>query len=243
MTRILTAWATAATEGIPLPYSLRTDDCIALLLFGCFFLSSFILSRNRNLLFQLMKDFLLHRARTSIFITSTASDMRYMFLLTLQTCVLGGLCIFNHFNHTQPELIHHLHPGILLSIYIATCILYLMAKWLIYSFLGWIFFDESTTSFWLESYSTLLYHLGFALFPFCLSIVYFDLSPHSAVIIGLILVILAKILMFYKWIRLFCHDLHGSLLLILYFCALEIIPCLVLYQGMVQLNDYLIIKF
>lgn len=31
--------------------------------------------------------------------------------------------------------------------------------------------------------------------------------------------------------------------LILYFCALEIIPCLVLYQGMVQLNDYLIIKF
>ena len=32
-------------------------------------------------------------------------------------------------------------------------------------------------------------------------------------------------------------------LLIVYFCALEIMPCFVLYQGVMQLNSYLIIKF
>ncbi|WP_300814855.1 DUF4271 domain-containing protein, partial [uncultured Bacteroides sp.] len=46
-----------------------------------------------------------------------------------------------------------------------------------------------------------------------------------------------------KWLKLFCNKLHGIFLLILYFCALEIIPCLMLYRGMTELNDYLIIKF
>jgi hypothetical protein len=57
------------------------------------------------------------------------------------------------------------------------------------------------------------------------------------------LIIFLKTLMFYKWLKLFCNNLYGSLLLILYFCALEIIPCLMLYRGLIQLNDYLITKF
>lgn len=65
------------------------------------------------------------------------------------------------------------------------------------------FFDESTTTLWLESYSTLLYYLGFTLFPFVLFIVYFDLSLQLTVIIGLILAFFTKILMFYKWFKLF----------------------------------------
>ena len=79
------------------------------------------------------------------------------------------------------------------------------------------------------------------LFPFVLFIVYFDLSLQLTVIIGLILAFFTKILMFYKWFKLFCSNLHGSFLLILYFCALEIMPCFMLYQGVIQLNDYLII--
>lgn len=68
---------------------------------------------------------------------------------------------------------------------------------------GLDFFDESTTALWLESYSTLLYYLGFALFPFVLFIVYFDLSLQLTIIIGLLLAFFAKILMFYKWLKLF----------------------------------------
>ena len=169
--------------------------------------------------------------------------MRYLLLLILQTCILAGVCIFNYFNDIQPELVHHVPPGLLLGIYIGMCLLYLCLKWMLYSFLGWIFFDESVTTLWLESYSTLLYYLGFALFPFALFIVYFDLSLQLTIIIGLILAFFAKILMLYKWLKLFCNNLYGGLLLILYFCALEIIPCLLLYQGLRELNNILVIKF
>ena len=243
MIGLLMAWAVVGTEGIPIPYSPRMDDGITVVLLCCFFLSAYVLSRSRKFLLQLVKDFLLHRERTSIFATSTAADMRYLLLLILQTCILAGVCIFNYFNDIQPELVRHVSPGLLLGIYIGVCLFYLCLKWMLYSFLGWIFFDESTTTLWLESYSTLLYYLGFTLFPFVLFIVYFDLSLQLTVIIGLILAFFAKILMFYKWIKLFFHQFSGLFLLILYFCALEIVPCLLLYQGMIQMNNILLIKF
>ena len=109
--------------------------------------------------------------------------------------------------------------------------------------LGWIFFDKGTVDFWMTSYSTLLYYMGFGLFLSILMAIYLNFSLQNYVIIGLSLLGLVKILMLYKWIKLFCHNLFGSFFLILYFCALEISPCIMLYSGLIQLNDYLIIKF
>ena len=242
MIRLLLTWITGF-KGMPIPYSPKLDDGITILLLCCFFISAYVLSRSRKFLVQLMKDFLLNRERTSIFAATTAADMRYMLLLILQTCVLGAVCTFNYLIDVRPELGERIPPYILLGVYLAIALLYLFWKWVTYSFLGWIFFDGNRTSLWMESYSTLLYYLGFALFPFALFLVYFDLSLLATVIIGLFLMFFTKILMFYKWLKLFCNNLYGGLLLIVYFCALEIMPCFVLYQGVTQLNDYLIIKF
>ena len=109
-------------------------------------------------------------------------------------------------------------------------------------FLGWTFFDKNKTNIWLESYSALIYYVGFALFPFVLFLVYFDLSLTNLVIIGSIILIFTKILIFYKWIKLFFDKISSLFLLILYFCALEIMPYLLLYQGLRELNNILVIK-
>ena len=218
-------------EGIPISYSPRTDDVIALTLLACFFLSSIALARGKKFLTQQVKDFVLHRERTSIFDSSTAADVRYLLVLVVQTCVLTGIVFFNYFHDTCPMLMTKVSPLLLLGIYVGFCLAYFLLKWLLYMFLGWV-----------ESYSTLIYYVGFALFPFVLFLVYFDLNLTNLVIIGLIILIFTKILMFYKWVKLFFHQLSAAFLLILYFCALEIIPCLLLYQGMIQVNNVLLIK-
>ena len=230
-------------EGIPISYSPRTDDVIALTLLACFFLSSIALARGKKFLTQQVKDFVLHRERTSIFDSSTAADVRYLLVLVVQTCVLTGIVFFNYFHDTCPMLMTKVSPLLLLGIYVGFCLAYFLLKWLLYMFLGWVFFDKSKTDIWLESYSTLIYYLGFALFPFVLFLVYFDLNVTFLVSIGCILVIFTKILMFYKWLKLFSCNIYGVFLLILYFCALEIIPCLIVYQGLIQLNNVLIINF
>ena len=230
-------------EGTPISYSPRTDDAIALTLLACFFLSSIALARGKRFLSQQVKDFVLHRERTSIFDSSTAADVRYLLVLVLQTCVLSGITFLNYFHDTSPTLMNQVSPLLLLGIYVGFCLAYFLLKWLIYMFLGWTFFDKNKTNIWLESYSALIYYVGFALFPFVLFLVYFDLSLTNLVIIGSIILIFTKILMFYKWIKLFFHQFGALFLLILYFCALEILPCLLLYQGMIQMNNILLIKF
>ena len=225
------------------PYLLRDDVWITAILLCCFLVSAYILSRSRKFLYQLVKDFLLNRERTSIFTTSTATDMRYLLLLIVQTCVLAALCLFDYFVETEPALVEHVSPTALFGIYIGISLSYLFIKWVIYSFLGWIFFDTSRVSLWMESYSTLLYYLGFALFPLALAMVFLNLEVQTNVIIALILVLFTKILIFYKWLKLFCNKIYGCVLLILYFCALEIVPCLILYRSIIQLNEFLIIKF
>ena len=230
-------------EGTLISYSPRTDDAIALTLLACFFLSSIALARGKKFLSQQVKDFVLHRERTSIFDSSTAADVRYLLVLVLQTCVLSGITFLNYFHDTCPALMDHVSSLLLLGIYVGFCLAYFLLKWLLYMFLGWTFFDKNKTNIWLESYSALIYYVGFALFPFVLFLVYFDLSLTNLVIIGSIILIFTKILMFYKWIKLFFHQFSGLFLLILYFCALEIVPCLLLYQGMIQINNILLIKF
>ena len=230
-------------EGTPISYSPRTDDAIALTLLVCFFLSSIALARGKKFLSQQVKDFVLHRERTSIFDSSTAADVRYLLVLVLQTCVLSGITFLNYFHDTCPALMDHVSSLLLLGIYVGCCLAYFLLKWLLYMFLGWTFFDKNKTNIWLESYSALIYYVGFALFPLVLFLVYFDLSLTNLVIIGSIILIFTKILMFYKWIKLFFHQFSGLFLLILYFCALEIVPCLLLYQGMIQMNNILLIKF
>lgn len=230
-------------EGTPISYSPRTDDAIALTLLACFFLSSIALARGKKFLSQQVKDFVLHRERTSIFDSSTAADVRYLLVLVLQTCVLSGITFFNYFHDICPALMNRVPSLLLLGIYVGFCLAYFILKWLLYMFLGWTFFDKNGTNLWLESYSALIYYVGFALFPLVLFLVYFDLSFTNLVIIGSIILIFTKILMFYKWIKLFFYRFSGLFLLILYFCALEIVPCLLLYQGLIQVNNILLIKF
>lgn len=231
-----------SVAGIPLPYSPGMDDGIALVLLGCFFLSAYVLSRSRKFLFQLAKDFMSSRTRTSIFATSTAADMRYLLLLVVQACVLGGVCLFCYFDGTRPGLAGHVPSLALLGVYVGAALVFVFAKWVLYTLLGWIFFDTGRTALWLESYSTLLYYLGFLLFPFALCVVYLDFGLRFTAVAGLFLLLFMKALTFYKWLKLFCGNLDGVLFLILYFCALEIMPCLVLYRSVVQLNNLLIIK-
>ncbi len=232
----------SGTEGLPIPYSPRADDGIAAVLLACFLIASYVLARSKKFLLQQFKDYMLHRERSSIFADSTAMDARYMLLLVVQFCILAGLYVFNYFNDIQPDTMRLYSPHLWLTMYMGVVLLYVAVKWLLYSFLGWTFFDKNVTNMWLDSYSTLIYYGGFVLFPVVLLVTYFDVNALFLITVGICLLIFAKILMFYKWLKLFFNNIHGLFLLILYFCALEIMPCFMLYQGVLQLNDLLIIK-
>lgn len=227
---------------IPIPYTPKVDDGIAIILLCCFFISAFVLAKTKKYLWLQGKSFILHKDRNSIFASVPATDLHLLMLLVIQTCILSSTCFFNYFDNKIPLLVQHVHPYYLLGIYVVITFLYLIFKWAMYSFLGWIFGDKGTTDQWLESYSTLVYYLGFALFPFVLLSVYFDLKVDVMVVFGLIFIFLAKLLLFYKALKFFFNNINSLVPLILYFCALEIIPCLIYYQVLIKINSLVLLK-
>lgn len=229
-------------KGTPIPYRLSADNGLTALLFLCFLFSSYVFFNGKKFLLQQLKDFVYVRERGNLFDNSTAADFRYRLLLFLQTTILIGICSFNYFHDLKPDLLQEYPSFIVFAANISVCILYYFLKWLLYSFLGWTFFDKSIITIGLESYFTILYYLGFALFPFVLLLVYFDLGNQILLPLLLLLIIFAKILIFYKWIQLFFSNLYGLFCLIVYFCALEIMPCFILCRALAEVNNLLLIK-
>ena len=230
------------SAGVPIPYAPRMDEWVTCILLACFFVSSWVLSRSGRFLWQQARDFVLHRERSDLFAVSTGGDVRFLLLLIGQTCVLAGVYLFDYFSGADPRLVRHVPSWMAIGTYVAACVFFVFAKWLLYGFLGWIFLDKEQTALWMESYSTLLYYLGFVLFPLVLLVVYFNVALPIVALAGVLLFVFLKILTVYKWLRLFCRHLYGCFWVILYFCALEILPCLVLYRGLELLNEYWIIK-
>lgn len=232
----------ATLHALPVPYTLQGDPWVAGIIWACFFLSAWVLARGNGFLWQRGKDFLLHRDRPDIFSTSVGNGLPYQLLLLVQACVLAGMYLFVCYHAFRP-----LPPAFpswkWIGAYIAVASSAFFVKWLVYLFLGWIFLDREKASSWVESYATLLFYLGFSLFFVVLASVYFLLPLKIILIAGAVLFLFLKILTLYKWIKLFCFNLYGCFFVILYFCALEIIPCLLLYRGLEQLNNHLIVKY
>lgn len=232
----------AALPAMPIPYTLQSDPWVTGLILACFFLTAWVLARSRGFLWQRGKDFLLNRDRPDLFSTSVGNDITYQLLLLGQSCILTGLYLFVCYQALYSfSSVSSTWKWI--GTYVMLAALFFFVKWLAYLFCGWIFLDKGKTSAWVESYATLLYYLGLALFFVVLSAVYFVLSFKIILIAGAVLFLFLKILTLYKWIKLFCVNLYGCFFVILYFCALEIIPCLLLYRGLEQLNNHLIVKY
>lgn len=159
-------------RGMELPYQLRSDWMVTCVLFLCFILVSYVLAHGKKHLEQQFKNFALSKERASLFDDTTASDVRYTLVLILQTCILSGFCVYDYFSDHDLLLFRTVPHCLLLSIYIGYVVFFFVIKWLLYSFVNWIFFNKTRNIIWLESYFNVVIGAGFLLFPIVLLIVY-----------------------------------------------------------------------
>ena len=84
---------------------------------------------------------------------------------------------------------------------------------------------------WVNAYFNVLIWMGLLLLPVVLLIIYFGLSSQTAFYLVGGIIIFAKIALFCKCFTNFFGKIHGLVHLILYFCALEILPDLMAWKG------------
>ena len=228
--------------GEPLPYLLHSDWMITTILFLCILFSSIVISKEKKYLLQRLKAFPSTRERTSMFDEVAPTDARYSLLLIFHTCLLLGICIYRYYAGHHPFVFDHIsHFWLLGGLTLSVCA-FLGVKTLLYMFINWIFFQKERNSIWLTSFCNLLIWLGILLLPVVLVIIYFDISTRESLYTIGFLIILAKFLLFWKCFYNFFEKIYGAFHLILYFCALEILPDLILWKGIELVSNNLILN-
>ena len=228
--------------GDPVPYTVASDDFVTALLLFCFLMACIAFSKSRHFILRQAKTFFRTPSFGTTVITETSNELRFQLFLALQTCLLVaiGYFIYSRASISDTFTIEQYQ---VISIYAGFVAAYFLSKALLYSVVGWVFFDRKKNEQWMKSYLFLVSCEGVMLFPVIMLLTYFSFSLQAAVVYTLIVAGIVKILSFYKSFIIFFRRKGTFLQIILYFCALEVVPFFALASGLVLISHYLKINF
>ncbi|MBQ9532345.1 MAG: DUF4271 domain-containing protein [Prevotella sp.] len=220
--------------GDPVPYTIAGDNIMTGLLLACFILALISFQKSRRMIERQLKYFFfVERAGKTTSITETSSELRSQFFMGLQTCLLVGIIYFFYVQHYVADLFV-IEPYQVIGVLTAVTILYFAVKALLYALVNWTFFDSKKNEQWMKSFLFLTAAEGVVLFPLVMLQAYFNLSVRTACIYAILVVFLFKILAICKYYLIFFRQKKGFLQIILYLCALEIVPLALLF-GVLEL--------
>lgn len=228
--------------GDPIPYTIANDDLITSLLLGCFILGCVSFSQSKNFILRHVKNFF-HAPRSgTTVIGETTVEIRFQLFLCLLTSLLLGILYFLYMRAFLGDTFI-LEQYKIIGICTGIIGIYFMFKAFLYWFTGWVFFDKRSTGQWMKTFLFILSSEGLLLFPLVMLQAYFNLSINHSIVYSLFVIILIKILSLYKSYVIFFGRGLAFLQIILYFCALEIVPLLTLWSVLGIIADYLKINF
>jgi hypothetical protein len=230
--------------GTPRAYQLWRDEWVVLFVLVCFLLLALIQKRLRKQLSSEAKEFFFPSKNITRKDKCDRSFEQLMpLLLAFILSIMAGLGVFMY---TQKELdlfLGQVSPYMLIVIYIGIWILYFVFKNLLAAFVNWIFFDKSKRELWRKSFFFLFTAESLLFFLVISSTIFLNLPLAIPLWIILAVGLLIKILHLYKTFLIFFPKFYGTLHLIVYFCTLEIMPLVAVFEVLIRVTDELIVKF
>lgn len=225
--------------GDPVPYTIKSDNMITGLLLGCFILALIAFSKSRWFIMRQAKTFFrVQRSGTTV-MTETTNEFRFQFFLAAQTSLLLSLVTFFYAQERNSDTFLVSSQYQLIAMFFGVFAGYFMLKSILYTVVNWVFFTARQNASWMKSFLFTTSVEGVVMFPVVVSQAYFGLSMrHTILYVGAV-VVLSRLLSLYKCFLIFFRQKGVYLQIILYFCALEIIPLLALCGTLSVLISYL----
>jgi hypothetical protein len=229
--------------GDPVPYTASNDNVVTGMLLACFILAMVSFAHSRKFVLRQTKNFFYAPNSVSTDISETSREVRFLLFLVFHTSLLLSILYFFYSGINLYDKLILSSPYQLLAIYVGIITLYFVFKVLLYTVVNWTFFDKKKNGQWMHLAVYVTAMTGVCLYPLVLLLAYFNLSMQNTITYFLIVIVLSKILLFYKCYSIFFRKIGGFLQIILYFCALEVVPLLVLWGVLVFIGNYLKINF
>ena len=222
------------------PYLLRNDDgvigALLLLFISCLMIAVYA----KRYLGNTIKHFFEKKRHNTIFEDSDDAQMHGRSLLVLQTAVALGILLFNHFHADTLCTLERIPTLILFGANIAICYVLFIGKIFIYNSVNRTLFSPEQRRSWHEGYVLILMCAGLLLMPVAILSLYSQIDVNTQLHFVILIGVFCEILLFYKTFRTFFNNGLGYLHLILYFCALEITPYLILWSISTYSNQIII---
>ena len=228
--------------GDPVPYTVKSDDTISLLLIVSFIIATISFSRSKHFLARQAKSFFYVSHRESS-ISETLNEIRFQVFLVGLACLLWALLqYFYTINYIGSTFVlssqYHL-----IAIFFAMNVGYFMLRNILYTWVSTVVFGKEKNLQWLKALLFITSAEGVLIFPAVLLQSYFDLSINTVAIYSIIMVVFVKLLTFYKSYTIFFREIPFFFQIILYFCALEAVPMATLIGSLAITGNYLKINF
>ena len=212
-----------------------------LLLF--FMLAVISISKIRTILIRQAKNFFHTPHKGTTEVTETTSELRYLsFLMLLSFLQISQLFYFYTIYYIGSTFILA-SQYYLIAIYLGIIIGYFMVKSLLYAIVNLVFFDGKRNGQWLRALMFITVYEGILLFPAVIVQAYYEYPVQFVIIYLTFVLLVVKIMTIYKCYVIFFRRNVVCLQIILYLCALEIVPMLALWEFLVMTANSLKIIF
>ena len=228
--------------GDPVPYNISNDNIISSFLLGCFILSLLAFAISKNFVVQQIKDFF-HIPRREDIKTPTSGEVIALLFFALQNCLMLAMAYFFYVKTYVADTFIFAEEYLFIGLIFLILFVYTFLKYPLYTMVNYTFFNGKNNGQWTHTMLILSAIEGALLFPAILFQSYFDSSPQYIIFYAVFVLVLVKILTFYKCYVIFFRKNGLFLQIILYFCTLEIIPLLALWGVLGIITNALTINY
>jgi hypothetical protein len=222
----------ARHDGVLRPTSFISESFLFALLLLVILLLNRIIRSGPRFLYELIRGILTLEERSFARESMLKRNMPLFWLINISIIALSAKTIIELVG-TQPVL----HDGWLFWKLAGYTAVFLALKYLLYWLIGTVFFNVDVVQRWLMGNQVIVSLFSFSLVPF---LVLYEVgvvfSPFVLVGWPLLCLALPKVLYSLKSMKLFLVENGGYFYMILYLCALEILPLLLYLKGLFLLK-------
>ena len=173
------------------------------------------------------------RRRENLFEDHTVHETSIQAALVANTCIVEGFIIYFAVQLLWPALASSLQQGIFLHVaaFTGVALVFYAAQWVAYKVLGYTFLDTVASKLWIDGFKASQAFLGLVLLPVLFLLMLYPAHGKLLLWVAASLYLVGRLIFIIKGFRIFYSNLSSIIYFLLYLCAVEIVP-LVLVTGL-----------
>ncbi len=170
------------------------------------------------------------RRRENLFEDHTVNETKILAALIANTCIIEGFLIYFAVQLLRPSMAASLQSNVFLhvGVYCVLALGFYAVQWLVYKVLGYTFSDKVGSKLWLDGFKATQAFLGLVLLPVLVLLMLYPAHGKLLLTTAIALYSVARLIFIYKGFRIFYGNLSSIVYFILYLCAVEIVPLVIL---------------